>query len=95
MGSYSPWRCIASIAVQTHLDLASPAFGIQEYCGLSEKTAEVFPGLPVCRDGALWVEDTPGHGVDFDEKAAAKFPPKEGATHWTEMRFQDGTLHTP
>ena len=84
-----------SIAVQTHLDLASPAFGIQEYCGLSGRTAEVFPGLPVCRDGALWVADRPGHGVDFDEKAAAKFPPKEGATHWTEMRLPDDTLHTP
>ena len=84
-----------SIAVQTHLDYASPAFGIQEYCGLSDKSAEVFPGLPVCRDGALWLSDAPGHGVDFCEDAAKKYPPKEGPTRWTEMRWPDGGLHTP
>jgi len=84
-----------SIAVQTHLDYASPAFGIQEYCGLSDRSAEVFPGLPVCRDGALWLADAPGHGVEFCEKAAGKYPPKDGPTRWTEMRLPDGGLHTP
>ena len=84
-----------SIAVQTHLDYASPAFGIQEYCGLSEQSAEVFPGLPVCREGALWLSDAPGHGVSFDETAAKKYPPREGPTRWTEMRWPNGGLHTP
>lgn len=84
-----------SIAVQTHLDYASPAFGIQEYSGLSDASAEVFPGLPVCRDGALWLSETAGHGVAFNEKAASQYPPKEGPTRWTEMRLPDGTLHTP
>ena len=84
-----------SIAVQTHLDYASPAFGIQEYCGLSPQSAEVFPGLPECRGGALYVSDAPGHGVDFDEHAAKRYPPREGPTRWTEMRWMDGGLHTP
>lgn len=48
-----------------------------------------------CRSGALEVTERPGHGVDFCEAAAAKFPPHEEPTRWTEMRLPDGTLHTP
>ena len=84
-----------AMAVQTHLDYATPNFGIQEYYGYGPHTAEVFPGSPVYRDGALWLHEAPGHGVDFDEKAAACFPPHDKPTRWTEMRLPDGTLHTP
>ena len=83
------------LAVQTHLDFALPNFGIQEYYGYSDATADVFPGAPIYRDGALWLNDAPGHGVAFDEKAAEKFPPHDKPTQWTEMRLPDGTLHTP
>ena len=64
------------LAVQTHLDLASPNFGIQEYYGYSNVVNEIFPGASVYRDGALWVNDEPGHGVS-DEKTATEFPPHE------------------
>lgn len=84
-----------AMAVQTHLDYAAPNFGIQEYYGYGEHTADIFPGAPEYRDGALWLNEVPGHGVDFDEKAAAFFPPHEKPTLWTEMRLKDGTLHTP
>ena len=84
-----------AMAVQTHLDFASPNFGIQEYYGYGPATAGVFPGAPVYQDGALWLNDAPGHGVSFDEKEAAKYPPHEKITQWTEMRPPDGTLHTP
>jgi mannonate dehydratase len=75
--------------------LASPNFGIQEYYGYTKATNEIFPGAPVYRDGALWINEEPGHGVGFDEKAAAKFPPHTKPTWWTEMRLPDGTLHFP
>ena len=39
--------------------------------------------------------DRPGIGVEIDEKLAAKYPPKLGATGWTEMYLRDGSLHTP
>lgn len=84
-----------AMAVQTHLDYAIPNFGIQEYYGYGPQTADVFPGAPVYRDGALWLNEAPGHGVGFDEKAAAAFPPHDKPTKWTEMRLPDGTLHTP
>jgi len=83
------------MAVQTHLDFASPNFGIQEFYTCSEAASAIFPGAPVCRDGAVWLNETPGHGVDFDEKEAAHFPPHDRPTVWTEMRLPDGTLHTP
>lgn len=84
-----------ALAVQTHLDFANQSFGIQEYYGYHPHTTEVFPGTPVYRDGALWLEDTPGHGVTFNEEAARAFPPHSNPTRWTEMRLPDGTLHTP
>lgn len=84
-----------AMAVQTHLNYALPNFGIQEYYGYGPHTAEIFPGSPVYQDGALWLNEVPGHGVDFDEKAAAHFPPHNKPTCWTEMRLPDGTLHTP
>ena len=85
-----------AMAVQTHLDFASPNFGIQEfYSTTSAASAAIFPGAPEYRDGAVWLNEMPGHGVDFDEKAAAQFPPHDRPTVWTEMRLPDGTLHTP
>lgn len=84
-----------AMAVQVHLDYAIPSFGIQEYYGNGPATAEVFPGAPVYRDGALWLNEAPGHGVSFNEKTAALYPPHDRVTHWTEMRLPDGTLHTP
>ena len=55
------------------------------------------PGAFLRRDRgeALYVSDAPGHGVDFNEAAAKNYPPKEGPTRWTEMRWTDGGLHTP
>lgn len=83
------------MAVQTHLDFASPNFGIQEFYTCSEAANAIFPGAPVYRDGAIWLNEAPGHGVDFNEKEAAHFPPHDRPTVWTEMRLPDCTLHTP
>lgn len=84
-----------AMAVQTHLDYVSPNFGIQEYYGYGSHVADIFPGSPEYRDGALWLNEVPGHGVSFNEDVAAKFPAHEKPTKWTEMRVLDGTLHTP
>ena len=69
---------------------------IQEFYGIPERSAEIFPGTPVCKDGKLLlVNDKPGLGIEIDEKLAAKYPPISGPTGWTEMRLRDGSLHTP
>jgi mannonate dehydratase len=84
-------------AINLHLDLACYNFGIQEAYLFPERTREVFPGCPEFRDGALWSNDKPGHGVDIDEALAAKYPfpehPLNGA--WPEVRRRDGTVVRP
>jgi mannonate dehydratase len=57
-----------------HFDTAINNFGIQEYMPHAKETDEVFPHAYSFRDGLLHPGDKPGHGVDFDEKLAAKFP---------------------
>ncbi len=73
-----------------HFDTWAPNFGIQEYMLHVELTNEVFPHDYVFRDGRLHVGDTPGHGVDIDEKLAAKYPysPKQLPI----ARLEDGAM---
>ena len=57
-----------------HFDLWIPNFGLQEYMPHAEEAAEVFPRAYRFESGFMHPGDAPGHGVDIDEKAAAKFP---------------------
>lgn len=73
-----------------HFDTWVPNFGIQEYMFHSDETDQVFPHDYVLRDGRLHVGDTPGHGVEIDEKLAAKYPysPKQLPI----ARLEDGAM---
>lgn len=82
-------------AVNVHLDLASPNFGIQEFCGFDDATREVFPGAPELRGDCLHVSERPGHGVDIDLAAARKHPPQRTVDLWTQARLPDGTIARP
>jgi len=82
-------------AANVHLDLVCRNFGIQEWSGITEAAAEVFPGSPVLRDGYVYVDDKPGLGIDINEKLADKYPCKTEVTTWTQTRIPDGTLYTP
>ncbi|MCX6628037.1 MAG: starvation-sensing protein RspA [Candidatus Solibacter sp.] len=81
-------------AAQLHLDLASPNFGIQEGDAHSQRVSEVFRGCPTFRDGYLWANDSPGWGIDVDEKLAARYPFREGGLNggWSDIRRLDGTV---
>ncbi len=57
-----------------HFDTWVPNFGIQEYMPHTEQTLEVFPRDYRFHDGQLHCGERPGHGVDIDERAAARFP---------------------
>jgi mannonate dehydratase len=82
-------------AANVHLDLACPNFGIQEFARITDDHRAVFPGCPEARDGYLYPNDSPGLGVDIDEQAAARFPPKDDVVRWTQARLPDGSLHWP
>jgi mannonate dehydratase len=85
-------------AAQLALELASYNFGIHEGYIFPKETREVFPGCPETRDGYMLASDTPGHGVDLDERLAAKFPFPAGRTFdhsWGTTRRRDGTVIRP
>ena len=73
-----------------HFDTWVPNFGIQEYMRHSRETDEVFPHAYTFEDGFLYPGDAPGHGVDIDEKLAARFPYRRA--YLPVNRLEDGTL---
>jgi len=73
-----------------HFDLAINNFGIQEYMPHTKETDEVFPHAYTFRDGFFQPGETPGHGVDFNEALAAKFPYERA--YLPVNRKLDGTL---
>ena len=81
---------------QVTLDIVSPNFGIQEYSPFNQNLQSVFKGCPEMRDGYLYVNETPGWGIEVDEKEAAKFPFTAGRGNlnggWGEIRKRDGTV---
>jgi mannonate dehydratase len=84
--------------VNVTLDVTCYNFGIQEYSPFNDKVQEVFQGCPVMKNGYLYVNESPGWGIEVDEKAAAKYPYGTGERHslinggWGEIRRPDGTI---
>ena len=78
------------MGVALHFDLWVPNFGIQEYMRHSEETNAVFPHSYSFKNGYLYPGETAGHGVDIDEKIAAKYPYKR--CYLPVNRLEDGTM---
>lgn len=80
-------------AANLHLDLSTPNFGIQEWCGMETdpRVQEVFSGMPYIKNGFAYVDEAPGIGVDIDEKAAKKYPCDASQPAWLTLRLPDGT----
>jgi mannonate dehydratase len=82
-----------------HLDLASYNFGVQEGGVIRGVEAEIFKGCETFKDGYLWANDSPGWGMEVDEKLAAKYPFRSGNGPngnlnggWGVIRKLDGTV---
>jgi mannonate dehydratase len=74
-----------------HFDLAIPNFGVQEWMPHNAETDAVFPHAYRYRgDGYMVPGDVPGHGVEFDEKLAEKYPYQRA--YLPVNRKLDGTL---
>ncbi len=83
-------------AVNAHIDLVVHNFGIQERVDFGSETQAVFSGCPTFKNGYMFVNEAPGHGVDVDERAAARFPvPPDHASWWKQIRRADGTSVRP
>ena len=86
-------------AAQLALELSTYNFGIHEGGGFPPETREVFRGAPEQKNGYMVANDSPGHGVEVDEKLAAKFPFPPGPPNfdysWGTTRRRDGTVIRP
>jgi len=82
-------------SAQAHMDLACWNFGLQEGGGVfSDFLRELFPGCLTKKNGYIYVNDSPGLGIDINEKMAAKYPITNNAGNWT-VRKRDGTIIRP
>lgn len=82
-------------AANLHLDLWSPAFGVQEWYRPSELEYEMFPGLPIIENGYLYPNELPGLGIDIDERLAREHPVEDIVEEWTQARLPDGSATRP
>ena len=73
-----------------HFDLWVPNFGVQEYMRHTPETDAVFPHAYSFADGYLHPGEAPGHGVDIDEKLAAKYPYRPASL--PVNRLEDGSM---
>ena len=77
-------------AANLHLDLWAPNFGIQEWARFDNLVYDMFPGLPVVKNGYMYPNDKPGLGIELDEKLAARYPCVAEVDEWTQTRLPDG-----
>jgi mannonate dehydratase len=74
-----------------HFDTWVPNFGVQEYMPHSEQMLSVFPHDWRFERGMLYCGESPGHGVDIDEKRAAQYPYQPAYLPVNRLQ-RDGTL---
>ena len=63
-----------NVAAAMHFNTAINNFGIQEYMPHQEIVHDVFKINYHYTQGYLYIDNSPGLGVDIDEKAAQKYP---------------------
>jgi mannonate dehydratase len=80
-------------AANNSIDIAVWNFGIQESQMFNDRVKEVFPGAPTIKNGYYLVSESPGLGIDINEKEAAKYPIGT-KSRWT-VRKNDGTILKP
>ena len=79
-----------AMGANVHVDRWVPNFGIQEFSGYLDATHEMFPHSWHQKGGYLYTGEAIGHGVDIDEKVAAKHPYQQA--YLPVARAEDGTM---
>lgn len=88
--SWSPDISPIGIGASLHLGTAISNFGIQETLTHPKETRDVFDYEIGFEDGYLHARELPGHGVDFNEAAAEKYPYQ--ASNMAISRLEDGSM---
>ncbi len=79
-----------NLAAAIHFNMGINNFGIQEYMPHQEIVNEVFKTNYKFSEGFLSIDDSPGIGVEIDEKKAAKYPYMRASL--PVNRKSDGTM---
>lgn len=80
-------------AAALHFDISTPNFVIQEEMSGAVPWYDDVVSTPMKRVGSAWqVPDTPGLGVEINEKEAAKHPFKPEVMHTLGAVLSDGTI---
>ena len=82
-------------AAAMHLDMATTGFGIQEENHFSSAELAAFPGHAVLDGGYLYANESPGLGIDIDEKLAKDLLDNAACNHTAEDRRPDGSIVRP
>jgi mannonate dehydratase len=95
-GDTSPVGHLANIA----LDVSSYNFGIQEGRTWPDSVKEVFQGCPRLENGFFFPNESPGWGIEIDEKLAAKYDVDSRYDEpfdysWGTTRRRDGSIIRP
>lgn len=80
-----------------HIDISTPAFGIQEENHFPDVVHEVIPGTAEIRKGYMYGLEKPCLGIDVNEQLAAKYPigeVRQGGPYRTD-RALDGSVVRP
>ena len=81
-------------AAQLALELASYNFGVHEGSSFPKGTRGGVVGCPEVKNGYMLAQEKPGHGIEVDEKLAAKFPFPPGPPNfdysWGTTRRSNG-----
>jgi len=86
-----PDLSLISFAAQMHFDLWAPNFAVQEFVGFgTPEIKSVFKFDAKLENGMLYISDSPGLGVDFNEEEASKYPYKR--SYLPVNRLEDGTM---
>jgi mannonate dehydratase len=80
-----------NLAASIHFNMAVNNFGIQEYMPHQEIVNEVFKTNYKFDDGYLTIDDSPGIGVDIDEKKSGLYP--YSMARLPVNRKTDGTMY--
>ena len=79
-----------NLAASLHFNMAINNFGIQEFMPHQDVVNEVFKINYSFNDGYMKIDDSPGTGIDIDEKRAGDFPYSKASL--PVNRKTDGTL---
>ena len=78
-------------AAHAHLNIWAPNFGVQEFIGFgTDVLKSVFSHPLSFDDGYIYLDDSPGLGVEYDAEEGAKYPYKR--SYLPVTRLEDETL---